>query len=421
MRVLSIGNVYPPHSLGGYEIVWRGVTEELRARGHTARVVTTGYRRPAVPQSAPEDLDVHRELRWYWRDHDWPRVGLRERLALERHNADVFDRHLRELQPDVLAWWPMGGMSLSLIERGRRAGVPAVLFVHDYWLRYAPLRDRWTRMWSRLPLAPLAGFGERATGIPARYDLGAAGRWLVNSGFVLDDTLAAGLNIPSDQLCVLSPGIEERLAAAARAAVSARDGEAPGSSASGKGWAWRLLYLGRVVEQKGVHTAIEALAHLPGEAELRVVGDGHEPYLRRLRALAERLELARRVTFEGALPREATFDALRRADTLVFPVIWAEPWGLVPLEAMALGIPVVATGRGGSGDFLRHEVNSLLFEPRDAPGLAAALRRLADDPDLRDSLRQEGYRTAAARGEAEFNRRAVEELEEAAGRWLRPS
>src|ERR1700722_20158158 len=101
MRVLAVGNVYPPHLLGGYEVIWRGVTHQLRTDGHAARVLTTDYRRADVPPDAAEDDDVHRELRWYWRDHEWPAVDPLERLRIERHNAAVFDRHLRDFQPDV--------------------------------------------------------------------------------------------------------------------------------------------------------------------------------------------------------------------------------------------------------------------------------------------------------------------------------
>jgi glycosyltransferase involved in cell wall biosynthesis len=97
-------------------------------------------------------------------------------------------------------------------------------------------------------------------------------------------------------------------------------------------------------------------------------------------------------------------------------VIWPEPWGLVPLEAMALGRPVLATGRGGSGDYLRDGGNALLFEAEDAGALATAATRLADDAALRDRLREGGYRTAAEHDEDGFNRGAVEELVRAAAR-----
>jgi glycosyltransferase involved in cell wall biosynthesis len=77
---------------------------------------------------------------------------------------------------------------------------------------------------------------------------------------------------------------------------------------------------------------------------------------------------------------------------------------------MALGRPVVATGRGGSGDYLRDRVNALLFEALDAGALAAALQALAADPHLRGRIRAAGYETAVSHGEAAFNRAALQEM-----------
>src|SRR5439155_1520664 len=122
VRVLAVGNMYPPHHLGGYELVWRSAMEHLRARGHEVRVLTTDF--ALDDPSEPEGRDVHRELRWWWRDHAFPERPFRERLAYERHNARVLGRHLDEFQPDVVTWWSMGGMSLTLIEHVRRRELP---------------------------------------------------------------------------------------------------------------------------------------------------------------------------------------------------------------------------------------------------------------------------------------------------------
>ena len=86
--------------------------------------------------------------------------------------------------------------------------------------------------------------------------------------------------------------------------------------------------------------------------------------------------------------------AYARADATVFPVRWEEPKGLVPLASMGRGRPVVATGRGGSAEYLRDGENCLLFDAWDADALAAAVRRLAGDPALCQRLREGGLETA---------------------------
>src|SRR4051812_15488065 len=109
--------MYPPHHFGGYEQVWRSAVAHLRARGHEVRVLATEFRHPGVVDGA--EPDVHRSLRWYWRDHEFTRTGRRERIGIERHNHALLARHLAELRPDVVSFWSMGGMSHSLIEAVR--------------------------------------------------------------------------------------------------------------------------------------------------------------------------------------------------------------------------------------------------------------------------------------------------------------
>ena len=108
-----------------------------------------------------------------------------------------------------------------------------------------------------------------------------------------------------------------------------------------------------------------------------------------------------RVEF-GEVTRAQVPGAFAAADAVLFPVLWEEPWGLIPLEAMACGRPVVASGRGGSAEYLRDGENCLIAEP-EPEAMAAALRRLAGDPRLREQLREGGLRTAARFTEAAFN------------------
>jgi glycogen synthase len=99
---------------------------------------------------------------------------------------------------------------------------------------------------------------------------------------------------------------------------------------------------------------------------------------------------------------------------VLFPVTWQEPWGLVPLEAMAVGRPVVATATGGAAEYLVDEHNALVVAPGDADALAAAVRRLAEDGSLRERLREGGAETARRYDQRAFEQRVIAALEEAA-------
>jgi glycogen synthase len=272
----------------------------------------------------------------------------------------------------------MGGMSLSPIERVRRAGIPAVGVAGGEWMVWGPRADGWLQASRRL--GPLA----RLTGLPTKVQLDDAALWLFNSEEVKRRSGAAGR--------VEHPGIDDTLF----------------TPAPPREWSWRLLYLGRMDERKGVHVAVEALRHLPEEATLTLQGRGDPTYVERLRG-------SPRVVFSSE-PRERLRDVYANADVVLFPVQWDEPWGLVPLEAMAVGRSVVASGTGGSAEYLRHEENALVYSPRNAAeALAAAVTRLAEDEALRARLREGGFPTAARFTERRYNEAIERALLEATG------
>jgi glycosyltransferase involved in cell wall biosynthesis len=391
VRVLAIGNMYPPHHFGGYELVWRSAMRHVERHGHEVRVLTTDLDTGATEH---DDNGVLRELRWYWRDHEYPRLTGGERLRLELHNARVLKSQLAGFAPDVVSWWSMGGMSLSMLERVRRAGIPAVAFVHDDWLGYGRHVDGWVRAFDNT-LRRFAPLVERVSGIPTRVDFVRAARYLFVSETTRRQALAAGVE-------PMSSGI-------------AHSGIDPDfiDPAPARDWSWSLLYVGRLDERKGVDCAVSALRHLPKAATLTLVGGWNEREEARLRALGERLDVAARVRFAGQLPRHEVRARYADADAVIFPVAWEEPWGLVPIEAMARGRPVVATGRGGSGEYLRDGDNALLFEAGDPRALADRVTRLAGDSRLRGRLVTSGLKTARLHTEEVFNDAVLRELTQA--------
>jgi glycosyltransferase involved in cell wall biosynthesis len=285
-------------------------------------------------------------------------------------------------------------MSVSAIEHVRRAGLPAAGVICDDWLVYCKRSDMWARRFGRRgPL--LAAAAERLTAVPTRVDLGAAASWLFNSEAMRSRALEARPDL--GRTAVAYPGIEQD-----------RFRPAPEHP-----WEWRLLYVGRIDPRKGIDTAIEALPQLAPDASLTVVGGGDDPHLDELRSLAAQLGVERRVAFERR-PRDEVPSAYASCDAVVFPARWEEPFGLVPLEAMAVGRPVVATGTGGSAEYLRHEENCLIFERDDPAALAAAVTRLAQDDALRRRLRERGFETAARFGEDSYNRAVADAVERAA-------
>jgi glycosyltransferase involved in cell wall biosynthesis len=170
--------------------------------------------------------------------------------------------------------------------------------------------------------------------------------------------------------------------------------------------------VGRLVRRKNLAGLIAALEQLGREdVHLIVIGDG--PERARLQAQAEAAGLGRRVQFRGFVPEETKLQLLAAADLFALPSLH-EAFGLVYLEAMHCGLPVIAAQPGGQEDYLEDGRTGFLVAPDDGDALIGALRRLVGDPALRARIGQHNRRLAkrftvratAARYEALFARLA---------------
>jgi D-inositol-3-phosphate glycosyltransferase len=163
----------------------------------------------------------------------------------------------------------------------------------------------------------------------------------------------------------------------------------------------RLVAACRLVERKGIGDAVVALAQLP-DTELHVAGGPDaagldaDPEARRLRALAAETGAGDRLVLRGRIGRDE-MPALLRSAAAVVCVPWYEPFGIVPLEAMACGVPVVASAVGGQIDSVVDGVTGVHVPPRDPGALAAAVGALLDHPERRAELGAAGVTRAARR------------------------
>jgi glycosyltransferase involved in cell wall biosynthesis len=163
----------------------------------------------------------------------------------------------------------------------------------------------------------------------------------------------------------------------------------------------RVLVVSRLVERKGIADVVRAVAALPGTELVVAGGPGVErldadPEARRLHALASHLGVADRVRLLGRVAPDGLPALYRSADAVVCAP-WYEPFGLVALEAMACGVPVVATAVGGLVDTVIHGVTGVHVPPRRPEQLTDALGRLLDDRDHARRLGAAGAARAQAR------------------------
>jgi glycogen(starch) synthase len=397
LNILVVSNLYPPYNIGGYELGCRDVVEALKRGGHRVTVLTSTYgiRKPRV------DGDIWRCLHTN-EAYDSRNVLTRATRPLrvfklfgkEWTNQNAFRHAVQAVQPDLVYVWNASGISMSLILLAEEMGIPVCYFVSDEWLRRYPNQDLWFKFWGggflppRLQRAiePALGGVARALGLSTEVRGNSFRAVQFASRYLMERVLESGKTISEGS--VIHWGIDDRAFPYKQQAA-----ESPS----------RLLYVGRVVHNKGVHTAIEALRIVREEygycsATLDVVGGSIEPsYVRQQQGMVRDLGLQDAVRFRGPVAREQVPSMYDEHDVLIFPSIWPEPFSITVLEAMSSGLPVVGTATGGSAEVLEHGRNALVFPAGDANACAHQIVQLLGDTELRERLRRNGRRTIEER------------------------
>ncbi|MCO5970805.1 glycosyltransferase [Actinoallomurus soli] len=343
---------------GGQNVHVRALAVALAERGHEV-VVHTRRDDADLPDSVPFAPGVRVEHVPAGPPRPIPKDDLLPYMA---DFAARLGRRWLSRPPDIVHahFWMSG---LAALGGAREHGVPVVQTFHALGrVKRRYQRDADTSPPGRVRLE--GQVGREATAVVATCtdevrELGAYG-------------------VPPDRVFVVPCGVDtERFHP--EGPVAERGGARP-----------RVLTVGRLVPRKGVDTLIEAMRRVPGAELLIAGGPEHsglrdDPEARRLMGLAEEHGVADRVVFLGRVAHDAIPALVRSADVVV-SVPWYEPFGIVPIEAMACGVPVVASSVGGHLDTVLDGVTGLRVPPRRPDELAASLRRLLGDSGLRRSL-----------------------------------
>ncbi len=349
MRILEVTHRYPP-ALGGVESHIAAIADGLRARGHTVEVATTDVDRDRpfrrlkpVAGSDPIPVRRHRAFRWWPAPHGLGIWAPGMAVDLFSSRADVVHAHAFGMAPTWLA-----------ALRRRRDRTPLVVETHVD-------RGRGTAGW-----LAYARFVARAT-------LSPADRVVVQTR--IERALLLSLGVDAEKIVTIPDGVDLREFPAPRDAPPARGGPPV------------ALFVGRLdAEHKGLLTLVRALSRIPPSARprIRLAGadwGGAGAVLR----LAGELGVREQIELLGPLDRPRLLQEYRTADLFVLPS-HLEPFGIVLLEAMAAGLPIVASRVGGIPEVVSEGENALLCPPGDPAALAAALERCTTDALLRRRL-----------------------------------
>lgn len=358
---------------GGQNVAVRALALALADAGHEV-VVHTRRTDPRTPRRVPMASGVVVDHVDAGPAAELPKDELVD--LMDAFSADLA-ACWRSERPDVVHahFWMSG---LAALPAARALGVPVVQTFHAL----GSVKRRHQGADDTSP----------ARRVAAESDLGASVDRVLATCRDEAEELAA-LGVPAEQVTVVPCGVDvEHFTPAGETA--------PRPSTSGRG-GFRVLTVSRLVPRKGVDTVIAALGHLPRDTRLTVAGGPgadrleDDPEVRRLRALAARTGVADRVTFLGAVTHDALPALYRGADAIACVPVY-EPFGLVPLEAMACGRPVVAAAVGGLADTVVDDVTGHHVPAGDPVAVAAALDALRAHPRRARALGRAGRRRAVA-------------------------
>jgi glycogen synthase len=192
--------------------------------------------------------------------------------------------------------------------------------------------------------------------------------------------------LPPDKLQMVYNGVHPEIFQAERTDLEVRRRFAAGDEKL-------LLFVGRLVNEKGVQVLLDAAPMiLKAHPQTRFVIAGEGPAKEGLREQARHLGIADRVFFPGFVDDYTRNQLYRHAAAAIFPSLY-EPFGIVALEAMAAGTPLVVADTGGLGEIVSHEVNGLKSYPGSATSLADQVNRLLGEEALAARLQREGAAT----------------------------
>ena len=426
--ILTVHQFLPEHTTGT-ELITYYLACEMRKRGHEVLIVT-GSVKPGdgglcVDTYSYDDFTIHcvRHVR------DWrtgagacegggghPRGGFR----LEYDDAAVggwFRDFLRNEKPDLVHCIHLSRLSAAVIDACAACATPCFFTATDFWAVCPYILLRLPD--GSLCAGPQAGAANCVRHVQAEMDAGRICASLftpppgppgnarqcgqqpeASEGLALPELRAraaflrqrfgkiARVLVPSQMMraTLIANGFD---AAAIRYVPYGIPVEQIERGADkGRPGPLRVGYMGQIAEHKGCHVLAQAANLLPDvPLRVRFHGDfGQNPeYAARLRGLFQGGEAVggdRRMEAAGAFAHRDVSAVLGEMDVLVCPSLWYENTPLVIYEALAAGVPVVATDLPGMAEAIKPEVNGLLFPMGDAAALAAVLRRLAGDRAL---------------------------------------
>ena len=377
MKILFLTNYYPPFHRGGYEELCAEVVQGLNNKGHNTFVITS---KQGDFSNLKNQSNIYRIL-----DSEIPYYTvspsldffIRRKKRLQK-NLRLFREYLVHIAPDIIFVWGMWNLPRQLLTLAESIyTTKTAYYIADYW---PSLPDSYTLHWKEPSDHPYANWTKRILGRIAfkLMEKEAPVQPKFNNAYcvsqaVRDKLVKYNYLPPSSQVIYNGIDLDDfpfRL-------QTKKD--------FGSSRPMRLLYAGRISPEKGIETALQAFAVLIPKSDnlnLTIIGRGKSLYTKEILKLAQSLSILEHIQLIPHVPREQMSEIYQHHDVLLVPSTWQETMPRVIQEAMAVGLPTIASSVGGIPEIIQHNINGLLFLPGNHIDLADKVYSLYSDPGM---------------------------------------
>jgi glycogen synthase len=401
VKILVVVNLFPPLHAGTFDFRCQNMTENLKKRGHDVLILTSRY----GLNNEQRDHEIERRFILQGAFDLQPVTRFGALKEMEIYNNQALQEALDSYQPEIVHVWSMQGLSKSLIFTLRNSRIPTGYDVGDDWLSRGIRTDPWLRWWNQ-PEAPMGEKLQRAslelsggrekmnrlapTQMTKGYDRVKELYGPIEALERVQPNSIGAFNFPRLYFC--SNSLKEE---AERAGFRVGHGEViyPGiptdrfyaevkpASAPVK----KFLLVTKMHALSGVMTALDGLRQAREnkvQASLSIYGKGESEQVAQIRSYVIQHQLP--VEFLAASSTQKELPQIyRQHDAFIYTTETEEPFSISTLEAIASGLPVIASRAGGVRELVRHGENGLTYTPGDAVELASRIQELQMQPNLR--------------------------------------
>lgn len=380
MDIILANRWYPPHSgYGGVAMYNYYMSQALVQMGHRVTVIASRWSTEAPSRQNVNGVEVHRLLnRHLYRLHRLPLVGRYMRSILELLYSYRVAYRLRRLKapdiPDVIEFAEVRGEGFAYLRK--KQSVPAVVRCHTPTFVL--------RRYHRVDEMP---YDTSLTVHMEKFSIGQADA-LTAPSRDMAQTIACDCGLSADRIHVIPNALDVDLFS-------------PNGQRKQKEDAITILHVGRLDRIKGIEVLARAIPsvveHAPG-AQFVFIGRG-DAWQRRLTAQLREKDMDSNAEFLGGVDQKTLLNWYQRADLAVVPTLNYESFSYTCAQAMAAGLPLVASRIGGIPETVGDEAG-ILVQPGDVDGLAEALVQLIHNPKMRQEMGRAGQQRAKRRFEA---------------------